>query len=87
MREIMTIPVDNLREKKVWFMININSDMSFIIPQAKGSADVCFISKVLDDYESMEDQDPEIEEDIRILGVVTFSGSSILVQRLTSKYE
>lgn len=79
----MTIPVDNLREKKVWLMINTNSDMSLIIPQAKGSADVCFISKVLDDYESMEDQDPEIEEDIRILGVVTFSGSSILAQRLT----
>lgn len=86
MREIMTIPMDNLREKKVWFMINTILDMSLIIPQAKGSADVCFISKVLDDYESMEDRDPEIEEDIRILGVVTFSGSSILVQRLTWKY-
>jgi len=56
MREIMTIPVDDLQEKR-----------------AKGTADVCFISKVLDDYESMQDRDPEFEEDIKILGVVTFS--------------
>lgn len=60
-------------------MINTNLDIALIITQAKGSADVCFISKVLDDCESMEDRDPEIEEDIKILGVVTFSGSSILV--------
>lgn len=42
----------------------------------EGQVEASFISSVLDDIESSPVPDAELEEDIKVIGLVTFSGES-----------
>lgn len=50
------------------------SSVTTQLAQASGTAEICFVSKLLDDYEDIEDPNPELEEDIKALGAITYLG-------------
>ena len=43
--------------------------------KASGTAETCFVSKLLDDYENTAHYDAELEEDIKALGAITYLGA------------
>lgn len=43
------------------------------------------MSKILDDYEKSDSQNADMEEDIKALGVLTFTGSHITFRSTVSK--
>lgn len=45
-----------------------------MIGQAAGGAEDCFVSKMLDDYEVEQRDDPTLEDDITMLGAVSYAG-------------
>lgn len=54
--------------------IVIYQNAVLVIGQAAGGAEDCFVSKMLDDYEVEQRDDPTLEDDIRMLGAVSYAG-------------
>ena len=78
-QEITNTPVKCIKEKKVdnlGLYSNVHS-MNYNPYQAEKKAEECFVSSMLDVFEKLQTPDTEMEEDIKAIGMVAFTGEWI----------